>query len=107
LWSFCSGESLESSHTQVPSLDNLAASLGEDQAEQESPDKQMEQNGGSKCCITWAAILKLYISQMKCLTVGHGFLQETGRLLGVESVIQHCNRQAILWSWPAIFLFQV
>lgn len=64
----------------------------------------MEQDRGNKC---WAAILKLYISQIKCFTVGHGFLQETENLLGVESVIQHCNGQDILWTWPAIYLIQV
>uniref|UniRef100_A0A672VAT2 Sodium/nucleoside cotransporter n=1 Tax=Strigops habroptila TaxID=2489341 RepID=A0A672VAT2_STRHB len=39
---------------------------GKEQTEQESPDEQTEQAGGSNN--TWAAMLKLYISQVKCFT---------------------------------------
>lgn len=75
-----------------------------EQKEQERPEEQMEQIGGSKCCITRAEILKLYISQMMCLPV---FFQETEILSGVEGITQHCNGQAILWSLPAMFLIPI
>lgn len=75
-----------------------------EQKEQESPDEKIEQVRGSKCYITWAATLKLYRSQIRCLTV---FFQETESLSGVERVAQHCNGQAILWSLPAMFLIPV
>lgn len=81
---------------QAPQLDDQAASLGE--GANRRGDVQMEQARSTKCCITWAAILKLYLPQIQCLTLSHGFLQETEILSGTESIIQHCNGQNIMWS---------
>lgn len=57
---------------QAPPSNDKAASLGE--GENGTGDVQVEQARGTKCCITWAAILKLYLPQILCLTVSHGFL---------------------------------